>query len=126
MKAKAVDFVCYVVTDMERSLVFYRDMLGLQLDAVYEGNWAEFSIGSLMLALCATSRGGKAPQPDYQGGGTVALAVEDVPASVAELKSKGVTILNGPWEGPVCHLAVIADPDGNRLWLHQRKDGTCG
>lgn len=23
-------------------------------------------------------------------------------------------------------LAFYADPDGSRLWLHQRKDGTCG
>lgn len=129
MKAKAVDFVCYVVTDMEKSLVFYRDMLGLQLDAIHQGTWAEFSLGPVVLALCETSRWEKLCGGGGVEGGTgggLALAVEDVSASVAELKSKGVAILNGPIEGLVCHIALITDPDGNRLWLHQRKDGTCG
>ena len=29
-------------------------------------------------------------------------------------------------ESPICHLACIEDPDGNHVWLHQRKDGTFG
>lgn len=125
MKVRAVDFVSYGVSNMDKALAFYRDTLGLKLEMVYEGIWAEFSVGGVTLALVGPPWGSP-PQPGYQGGGTVALAVEDVQASLAELKAKGVAVLDGPHDSPVCHMALIADPDGNRLWLHQRKDGTCG
>jgi len=29
-------------------------------------------------------------------------------------------------EIPVCFMAIMHDPDGNTLILHQRKDGTAG
>ena len=29
-------------------------------------------------------------------------------------------------ESPVCWMAVVTDPDGNKILLHQRKDGTFG
>lgn len=27
-------------------------------------------------------------------------------------------------ESPVCHFACVTDPDGNTIWLHNRKDRT--
>lgn len=125
MKAKAVDFVCYNVADMGKALGFYRDALGLTLAHTYEGIWAEFEVGGVTLALCGPPWG-TPPQPGYQGGASVALAVDDVRASVDELRGKGVTIVQEAEESPVCLMATVADPDGNRLFLHQRKDGTCG
>jgi len=61
-----------------------------------------------------------------QGGGAVALAVADVQASLEEVKAKGVPVVSGPHDTPVCHMVMIADPDGNGICLHQRKDGTAG
>jgi predicted enzyme related to lactoylglutathione lyase len=29
-------------------------------------------------------------------------------------------------ESPVCWMAVVEDPDGNKILLHQRKNGTAG
>ena len=43
-----------------------------------------------------------------------------------ELRAQGVPVLVEPWETAVCHKAFIADPFGNPLCLHQRKDGTAG
>jgi predicted enzyme related to lactoylglutathione lyase len=48
----------------------------------------------------------------------IALAVEDVRAAVEELRAEGVPILMGPFESPVCHQAVVQDPDGSQLVLH--------
>ena len=28
-----------------------------------------------------------------------------------------------PLETPVCHMAIISDPDGSRLLIHKRKPG---
>jgi predicted enzyme related to lactoylglutathione lyase len=108
--------------------------------------WAELEAGDVTVALIGTSGAPPdevdlasrwpehrwtAEKPAYlepprgsaggqQGGATVALAVADVRATVAELRAAGVPIVMEPWESPVCWLALIADPDGNRLWLHQR------
>lgn len=53
-------------------------------------------------------------------------AVEDVRGAVEELRTKGVPILLEPYETDVCTTALIGDPDGTLLLLHQRKDGTAG
>lgn len=71
------------------------------------------------------------PQPHEQreaniGGGSFALAVENVEEAVEELKAKGVKIDLGPFESPVCWAALFKDSEGNGLALHARKDGTCG
>jgi predicted enzyme related to lactoylglutathione lyase len=124
MKVRAVDFVVYNVSNMERAIAFYRDTLGLSLEYQIEGNWAEFSVGAVTLGLCGPEWA-TPPQRGYQGGATVALAVEDINAAIEELRGKGVTAEDA-METSVCYLALIEDPDGNRLILHQRKDGTCG
>ena len=125
LETRAIDYVVYGVSDLERAIPFYRDVLGLPFDYVYEGWWAEFRVAPVSLALCGPPVG-QAPRPGYAGGATVALAVPDVAAAVAELRRAGVPVLLEPVESPVCWTAAVADPDGNRINLHQRKDGTAG
>ncbi len=121
MKVRAVDFVLYSVSDMNRSQKFYRDLFGLKRGEEWNRFWSEFATKPVALALCDPKRGWK-----WSGPGCVALAVHDVYAAVERLRAKGVKILNEPVETSVCHMAFIADPDGNRICLHQRKDGTAG
>ncbi len=125
LQTRAVDYVVYSVSDLEKAIPFYRDTLGLPFDYVYEGWWAEFASQPVSLALCGPPVG-QAPRPGYAGGATVGLAVPDLAAAVEELRRAGVPILLEPQESPVCWTAAIADPDGNRINLHQRKDGTAG
>lgn len=87
---------------------------------------AEFSAPPTTLALFDPKKfRAEAPDPKI-GGASIYLAVEDVSATVEELKEKGVPIAFDPMESPVCWLAGILDPDGNLVGLHQRKDGTWG
>ena len=125
VQTRAVDYVVYGVSDLEKAIPFYRDTLGLPFAYVYEGWWAEFDVRPVSLALCGPPVG-QAPRPDAPGGATVGLAVPDVAGAVAELRRAGVPILMEAQESPVCWTAAIADPDGNRINLHQRKDGTAG
>ena len=124
MQVRAVDFVLVGVSDAQRAAAFYRDTLGLTPAAEWPPHWYEFDAGGTTIAL------GKpppdAPQPPYHGGTSVALAVPDARAAMEELRAKGVTILQEVTESPVCFMGLIADPDGNLIWLHQRKDGTAG
>ena len=112
MKPRAVDFVNYIVTDMARSEPFYREVLGMEVGVPWgrPGSsrvpFAEFEVGGTTISLTQL--------PQLPMGATVALAVEDVKASVEELRAKDVDIVMEPLETGVCFMAVIADPDGNQ------------
>jgi len=125
MKVRGADFVMYQVTDLDKSIGFYRDTLGMVLEGHWEDfAWAELAAAPTTLALWDPS---KTTEVEAESGGAaLALAVEDVNAAVEELQAAGVTVLAGTMDTPACYMAVIADPDGNRVILHQRKDGTWG
>ena len=126
MNIRGTDFVYYQTNDIERSIEFYRDTLGLELLGHFEEvKWAEFSAGNATFAVNDPT----AFDPDAKaqaGGAAVSFAVEDVEQAISELQGKGVTVTIPAQETPVCHFACIADPDGNNVWLHERKDGTFG
>ena len=124
MQIRAVDFVLISVSNIERSRTFYRDTLGLKPADEWPPSWFEFDAGGTTIAIGKPPP--EAPQPPYQGGVTLALAVEDAKAAVEELRGKGVVVLQEVYESPVCFGGLIADPDGNGIWLHQRKDGSAG
>ena len=119
MKVLKVAFTCYAVSDMSRARSFYEGVLGLKPGMVHEsehGSWVEYEIGPHTLSL------GRAdafkPSPD---GCSAALEVEDFEAAIAELKAANVRFRIEPMPTPVCHMAMIYDPDGNSLCIHKRK-----
>jgi predicted enzyme related to lactoylglutathione lyase len=124
MKPKAVDFVALAVSDMDRSEAFYRDVLGLDLETPRgapgtRGNgFMEFAAGGTAISLTAL--------PERHANGIIALAVEDCRAATEELRARDVPVLMEPLDTGDCTMAVVADPDGNQLMLHQRADGTAG
>jgi predicted enzyme related to lactoylglutathione lyase len=124
MKAKAVDFISYAVTDMDKAEAFWRETLGLPVEVprgapgTRSNGYMELDAGGVAIGLVALDR----TQPN----GIVALAVDHVGEAIAELKGKGVKIAMDTIESPVCYMAVVEDPDGNQVLLHQRKDGTAG
>ena len=126
MKIRGTDFVYYQTGDIDRAITFYRDTLGLELAGYYEQmRWAEFDAGNTTLVLNDPSILGVGIEP-RPGGGAAALAVEDLAAAMEELEGKQVTVVFPAQESPICHLSCIEGPDGNHVWLHQRKDGTFG
>jgi catechol 2,3-dioxygenase-like lactoylglutathione lyase family enzyme len=115
---KQVDYAMVIVSDMARSVAFYRDQLGLQL-RMESPDWTEFQTGETTLAL----HGGGVPQergaggaPDKQRAGTCSLGftVENLEETYDELKAKGVTFVMPPTvsEKDRIKLAVALDPDG--------------
>ena len=112
-----IAFVAIPVTDIARSRRFYENTLGLKPGhTAMGGNWVEYEIGAATIGLgCA---------PDWKpsaDGTSTAFEVADFDAAVARLQQNGITFFMGPLETPVCHMAVFADPDGNKLLLHKRK-----
>ena len=123
LRPKAIDFIVYGVTDLDASVAFYRDILGLPVDDwTGRGNWAEIPIIPVTLCLTTVHRYAS----PGAAGATLGIAVDDVDASTEELRAKGVAVVVEPFEAGSCRMAQIADPDDNRLWLHRRNDGTFG
>jgi predicted enzyme related to lactoylglutathione lyase len=125
MNVKAADFVFIVVTDLSESVSFYRDTLGLDLESMSdEGVYAEFALPPTTLSLGETNP--QMPLMPGEGGTCIAMAVDDVETATKELHDEGVTVLMDPIETDVCYMSLVADPDGNQITLHNRKDGTYG
>lgn len=100
------------VSDLERSLAFYRDRLGLTVQNQLPG-FAFLEAGPLVLALSKDiwTHMGKAP-----GAMQVVFGVENVKASHAALKEKGVEFMNEPRDVNGREWAAnFRDPDGHLL-----------
>lgn len=82
----------YQVSDLAWAAAFYRETLGRAQEMFSEEyQWAEFNCGNVTLSL----HGGQ-KLPEQIAGGRIALAVDDVFAACAELKSKGVRFETEP------------------------------
>jgi predicted enzyme related to lactoylglutathione lyase len=118
---KALTFVGYPVTDFAQARCFYGGILGLKEIITFgeagEIDWLEYDIAGQTLALAKAS---DQWQPNPNGGGAC-LELHDLDAAVSYLKSKAVRVVMDIQEFPYCRMALIADPDGNTLALHQRK-----
>jgi predicted enzyme related to lactoylglutathione lyase len=114
MKIKHVAFFLYPVTDLQRARRFYEQTLGLTLETDFNGHWLEYDINGATLAISDML-----PDKSPVKTGGLALEVDDLEAGVEQLQQKGVTIVAEPAAYPACKLALIADPDGNVIGLHQ-------
>jgi predicted enzyme related to lactoylglutathione lyase len=106
------------VTDIKRAREFYEGTLGLK--PTWEsagGMWVEYDLKGNTFAIGCYGDVWK-PSKD---GTAVAFEVDDLNAEVSRLKSKGVKFAMEPMDTPVCHFAIILDPDGNQLLIHKRK-----
>jgi len=118
MKIKEIGFVAIPVTDIKRARSFYEEVLGLKVsDEMMSGKWIEYAVGANTLAIANV---GDTWTPSEQGTGA-ALEVEDFDEAIKRLKDRHVHFAAEPFETPCCHMAVIQDPDGNKLMIHKLK-----
>ncbi len=118
MKIKAIGFVAIPVTNIERARSFYEEVLGLRTsDEMMGGKWIEYEVGDDTLAIANVS---ESWTPSDQGTGA-AFEVEDFDEAIGRLKDRHVRFATEPFETPCCHMAVVQDPDGNKLIIHKLK-----
>lgn len=120
MKVAEIAFVAYPVTDIGRSRRFYEGVLGLQPSREFTGEsyaWIEYDLGASTLAVAIMPPGQWNPSPDGPNAG---LEVEEFDSAVAELKAKNIPFEVESMETPVCRMAVVSDPDGNKITIHKR------
>jgi lactoylglutathione lyase len=118
-----------LVEDVERSVAFYRDVIGLPLGLkVPEGVYAEYPAGAATLGLYRRDlmQGvlGEGANGGGPGGVVVIFDVEDVDVDYERLKANGAEPVTEPhdqttWGLRVCHFR---DPDGHLIELNHRLD----
>jgi lactoylglutathione lyase len=111
-----VDLIAYFTRDPQRSIAFYRDVLGIVPTEIDDsGRGAEFTLGD------GTTFGVWQPD-DASSGACVMFAVADIRDALPQLRERGAE-LSEPEETPVCFMSFGRDPDGNTVIIHQRKAG---
>ncbi|NQU11981.1 VOC family protein [bacterium] len=112
-----IDALVFKVSDLNRACEFYQNALGL--DLAYkdeESQWAEVNLGAVHLGL---------HQAEPFGGGRnpfISLAVDDLEATVAALKQRGVEFVGEVTSQPFGRQVTVRDPDGNQFELVEGSD----
>ena len=111
-----VGYVILFVEDLERSLAFYRDVIGLPFKLQGDG-YVEFATEGSRFGLYDRDRldelTGQDSTAPARPGGEVVFLVADVDAEAERLRAAGATILAGPMDRVWGHRTVhVEDPDG--------------
>lgn len=117
--------VILYVRDLDASVAFYRDVLGVPLKFSEHG-YAEFATEGSRLGLYERGRLpeliGEAARRSEEAGpaAEVLFLVEDVDAEADRMRSLGVEIATGPVDRPWGHRTVhLLDPDGHVVEVAQ-------
>ncbi len=118
--------LCFTVRDLEASIVFYRDVLGLAPAFDFRNDdgkrfGAYLHVGGrnfieLFQAGADAGNPGELPSARDQH---CCLEVDDLQATVDELRAKGLQVSDPKLGADESWQAWLADPDGNRFELHQ-------
>ena len=114
--------VTVFVTDMDRSVRFYTEQLGLKLLQRYENHFATIDAGhGLTIGLHPASS--TVPAGDRKGGMSIGLYLTGgIKESVKALEARGVTFSDPIiGEGKAGSFAHFVDPDGNALYVAEMK-----
>lgn len=113
--------------NLERSVAFYRDVLGLELTLnAGDGIYYEFDAGEVILGLYRRDLMGemigetlRAPGHDAESA-VLTFAVDDVDRAYDEIGSRGGVFITEPRDQPVAFIrtAHLRDPDGHLIEIN--------
>jgi len=123
MQVKALGHVVLKVRDLERSVAFYRDVLGMKEVARYRDAMAFFSLGDNHHDLGLMQIGAHAPEADagsvglYHVAFKVGDSLDELRACKAQLEANNVNIF-GMSDHGVSQSLYLHDPDGIEIELY--------
>jgi predicted enzyme related to lactoylglutathione lyase len=105
------------VSNMDRAVQFYTQVLGLKLTNRFGDNWATVDAGKgLTIGLHPASP--KYPAPGTKGGMMLGMEVEGaIEKVVAQLSEKGVQFKGSIVRDQAGNFVHLQDPDGNEIYL---------
>lgn len=109
-----LSYALVFVSDMERSVAFYRDVLGWPLKCQSPERTELATEGTTLVLRCASRpNGAAAVQGEIAGRCQLGFWVEDVEAFHHDMVARGTLCIQPPTEDASgVKLAVYADPDG--------------
>jgi catechol 2,3-dioxygenase-like lactoylglutathione lyase family enzyme len=113
---------CFTVSDLEESLTFYRDKLGLAEAFDFKRESGERYGVYLHLGgrnFIELFEGELQESAEGQSFRHICLEVDDIDGTVADLEAKDVEVSAPKLGRDQSWQAWITDPDGNRIELHQ-------
>lgn len=109
-----INHLTFAVRDLERSLAFYVQVLGLRPVACWD-HGAYLQAGSLWVALTVDEQARSGPHPDYTHT-ALAVRAEDFSGLETRIRASGAAIWQeNESEG---RSLYFLDPDGHRLEIH--------
>lgn len=128
MKARYLGHVVFYVKNLERSLAFYRDLLGFQeIGRAFGGAAAALTSGRTHHELLLIEVG-DAPPPSagrrlglYHVGIKIGDSLDELRAAKRELEQAGV-VISGMSDHTVSQSLYLQDPDGNEVELYVDSD----
>ncbi|STZ75737.1 VOC family protein [Bergeriella denitrificans] len=124
MKISHIDHIVFTVADIERTIVFYTDILGFQ-EETFLGNRKALKFGSQKINLHQQGKEfePKAERPTCGAMDLCLISETPLEAVVAELQEKSVPIVEGiiARTGAVGKIrsVYIRDPDGNLIEISE-------
>jgi catechol 2,3-dioxygenase-like lactoylglutathione lyase family enzyme len=116
---KGVKFVTIPVRDQDRALEFYTKKLGMRIitDSPFDDKqrWIELGIPRADTRVVLFTASGQ--EPMIGGMMNVTFVADDVEATAAELKSRGVEFVREPEKADWGTAAIFRDVDGNTFVL---------
>jgi lactoylglutathione lyase len=110
-----IDYVMITVSNMARSVAFYKDKLGIPMK-FGTPEWTEFQTGTTTLALHGGGKpqqeASKDPAAHYAGVCSIGFNVDNLELAYEQLQAKGVHFVTPPTEREGIKMAVAIDPDG--------------
>ncbi|MGE3151376.1 MAG: VOC family protein [Nitrospiraceae bacterium] len=128
MKARYLGHVVFYVKDLQRSLWFYRDLLGFkEVGTIFHGQAAALTSGRTHHELLLIQVG-DAPGPPsgrrrglYHIGIKVGDSLDELRSAKRELEAAGISI-EGMSDHTVSQSLYLRDPDGNEVELYVDAD----
>lgn len=103
----------YYVTDMDKSIAFFKENLGIE-PSFASADWTEFNLNGPSLCLHPTD------DKNEESNGSLIIHVENMKQLLDNLKQQGVKDVSGPYEvHPGAYHGRFTDPDGNTISLYE-------
>lgn len=115
IKPRGVDVVFYTVKDMPRARAFYEGLFDLKrgMESDY---WVEYELPDGATFALAND-----PKAGWKEGHGLMFGVPDMKQASERAKQLGGKITDRSFEGEKCAASECVDPEGNYIYLHERK-----
>jgi lactoylglutathione lyase len=115
---KKVGNVILAVTDIDKSLEFYHEIIGLPIKN-QRRSWVDLGTSGALLSLHPASLTAQHIGSSVENGITIGFLVGDVKSAVEELRAKGVRIHRDIVKKDAGINAVVLDPDDYLISLFE-------